>query len=151
MKLKNDKKMVQVKASLFRGLFFSAISGLLLSGCSGKQTIAPEEQETLLKQERSYTIEELEYKYNHIPKAEHIGKDISESKMDFDLEASKTFSEIKGFKKDLDAKALAFNTRGLNRTGKNKLPEEPSASKNDEPDEHTIKSVNASTNMTKFY
>ncbi len=169
-KLNTNKKIALHVDSLFNRLLLSALGLIMLSGCSAKSTISPEEQEALLRQERSYTVSELEYRYDHIPKAQSLGKDISESRLGFQSETDRAFSDIMRYKQELANKLTTQqrypSARGasrLERTGKNKLPEEES--RKDEPEysgavlpkedtkeeEQDIRSVNSTSNMTKYY
>jgi len=146
-----------------------AVSTLLFSACSSKDTISPEEREAQLAEERSYTVNELEYKYEHIPKAIPIGKDISSSRSGFENDTDKAFSDIKSYKSQLSTKIVSSkigfikNKPKILRSGKNILPEEEaliekredksivSINNEQDVDEFQLKSVNATTNMTKFY
>ena len=146
-----------------------AISALLFSACSSKDTISPEEREAQLAEERSYSISELEYKYEHIPKAMPIGKDISSSRSGFQNEADKAFSDIKSYKSQLSTKIASAETGSsknkpkIIRSGKNILPTEEaviekredknivSINNEQDVDAFQLKSVNTTTNMTKFY
>lgn len=141
--------MVQVKGSLFRTILLSGAGILLMSGCSSKNSIEPEEQEALLKQERSYTVEELERRYEHIPKTESLGKEISASRSDFFKEADLAFSEIKDYKKELERKESAYENRVASQGNKYPTPSNPSSGTQGYA--HALKTVNSTVNMTKFY
>ncbi len=149
MKLKTNKKTVQVKGSLFRSILLSGVGILLMSGCSSKNSIEPEEQEALLKQERSYTVEELESRYDHIPKAENLGKEVSTSRSDFLKEADLAFSEIKDYKTELKRKENAYESRIASQG--NNYPVSSSSASSTQYDAHALKTVNSTENMTKFY
>lgn len=120
---------------LFKSISVAGIVSILF-GCSGK-TADPEDAQKQTEMKRLYTTQQLQDKYEHIPKSEYMGVGIDVSRAKFNERLKNTFANIKDYKSDiaqreadhkaqLAKKGKSVNTdkyspEALARTGKNSL------------------------------
>jgi len=94
--------MLVTKKTILRVLGYSLIS--LQLGCSGTTP-------SLESNPRSESVEELQNKYEHLPKPILLTKPISQSKREFQKCLTKCFSDIDRHKKNLRASSKRHSER----------------------------------------